>query len=172
MDMEQLYEILEIDGPEDVEYFEQMADLMEMDEELTPGMFASVLSCVSPENAGEFAENYISGLTEAIPDGAGGEDIAEVMEAMAQRLMLLAEDLDDPEARDGFSSELYRLREWLHCESGATVDGRPSTLLDAFTAMRAERLGIERHSYGLDIFPDLMPQEMSYSLGRFEKIDM
>ena len=172
MTEKELYGLLEIDSPEDVEYFEQLADLLECDEEIPEDLFRHALSAIRAENAGEFAENYLAELTNAIPEGIAAEDLSEALEAMQQRLMLLAEDLDEGENRADFLTELYKLRNWLHEEGGATIDGGPCTMLEAFTEMRAEKLGVAEHSYGLDSFPDLMPEEISYNLGRFEKIDL
>ncbi|MBR5640770.1 MAG: hypothetical protein IKW92_01395 [Firmicutes bacterium] len=172
MTEKELYELLEIDRPEDVEYFEQLADLMEADEEISEDLFRHALSAIRAENAGEFAENYLAELMNAIPEELSAEDLTEALDAMEQRLLLLAEDLDEAQNREDFIAELYKLRNWLHEEAGASLDGDPCTLLEAFTEMRAEKLGAVSHEYGLDSFPELMPEEISYNLGRFEKIEL
>jgi len=172
MTQEDLYALLEIDAPADLEYFEQFADLLETDETVARHLFADALSAVTAENAGEFTENYLSELTGAIPENAPAEDLTEAMEAMEQRLLLLAENLDDSQSREDFIDELYKFRLWLHEGGGASLDGSPCTLLEAFTEMRAEKLGLASHEYGLDRFPDLTPEEISYNLGRFEKIEL
>ena len=172
MTKEELYDLLEIDTPADMEYFEQMADLLETEEEISPELFRDVLSQIQAENAGEFAENYVGELINALPEGVSAEDLAEALDAMQQRLMLLAEDLDEALAREDFITELYKLRNWLHDEEGVLVDGEALTMLQAFTEMRAEKLGAVSHEYALNSFPGLTPEEMSYNLGRFEKIEM
>ena len=172
MTQRELYELLEIDSPEDVEYFEQLADLLESDEDISEDLFRHALSAIRAENAGEFAENYMAELANAIPEEVSAEDLTEALDAMEQRLLLLAEDLDEEQNRDDFITELFKLRNWLHEEAGALIDGDPCTLLEAFTEMRAEKLGVASHEYGLDRFPDLTPEEISYNLGRFEKIEL
>ena len=172
MTEKELYDLLEIDSPEDMEYFEQLADLLETDEEISEDLFRHALSAIRAENAGEFTENYLKEMTDAIPDGCSAEELTEALGAMEQRLLLLAEDLEEDQNRDDFITELFKLRNWLHEEAGATIDGDPCTLLEAFTEMRAEKLGLASHEYGLDRFPDLTPEEISYNLGRFEKIEM
>ena len=172
MTQRELYEFLEIDSPEDVEYFEQLADLLESDEDISEDLFRHALSAIRVENAGEFAENYMAELANAIPEETSAEDLTEALDAMEQRLLLLAEDLDEEQNRDDFITELFKLRNWLHEEAGASLDGDPCTLLEAFTEMRAEKLGVASHEYGLDTFPDLTPEEISYNLGRFEKIEL
>ena len=172
MTKDELYGLLEIDSPEDVEYFEQLADLLESDEDIPEDLFGLALSAIRAENAGEFAENYLAELMNAIPEEVSAEDLSEVLDAMQQRLMLLAEDLDEAQNRDDFITELFKLRNWLHEEDGASIDGDPCTMLEAFTEMRAEKLGLSRHSYDLDNFPDLTPEEFTYNLGAFEKIEL
>lgn len=172
MTEQELYTLLEIDRPEDMEYFEQLADLLESDGEISEPLFRQVLSAIRTENAGEFAENYMGELSNAIPEHVSAEELTEALDAMEQRLLLLAQDLDEPQNREDFAAELYKLRRWLHEEGGASVDSVPCTLLEAFTEMRAEKLGLASHSYGLDAFPDLTPEEISYNLGRFEKIEL
>ena len=172
MTKEELYELLEIDTPADLEYFEQLADLLETEEEISESLFRHALSEIRAENAGEFAENYVGELLNALPDGVSAEDLTEALDAMQQRLMLLAEDLEEASAREDFTSELYKLRNWLHAEDGVFVDGERMPMLHAFTEMRAEKLGAASHTYDLDTFPDLTPEEISYNLGRFEKIEM
>ena len=168
----ELYELLEIDSPADMEYFEQMADLLETEEEISEELFRHALSEIRPENAGEFAENYVGELMNALPEGVAAEELTEALDAMQQRLMLLAEDLDGAAVRQDFADELYKLRNWLHDEEGVLVDGEPLTMLQAFTEMRAEKLGAASHTYDLERFPELTPEEISYNLGRFEKIEM
>ena len=110
MTKEELYDLLEIDTPADLEYFEQMADLLETEEEISRDLFRHALSEIRAENAGEFAENYVGELMNAVPDGVPADGLTEALDAMQQRLMLLAEDLDEAQAREDFAEELYKLR--------------------------------------------------------------
>lgn len=171
MTLKKLCEILDIEGPEDLEFFEQLADLMETEGHISAENFAYVLSELSPQTAEEFVETYIEELEQALPEGEG-DGIIEALDAMQHRLILLAEELDDEDSRSDFCDELYKLREWLHEEGGTVMDSKPATMLEAFTEMRAEKLGATAHRYDLDIFAELMPEEISYKLGKFSKIDI
>ncbi|MCR4724147.1 MAG: hypothetical protein K5772_01795, partial [Clostridia bacterium] len=82
----ELYDLLEIDSPEDVEYFEQLADLLESDEEISEDLFRHALSAIRAENAGEFTENYLKEMTDAIPEEVPAEALTEALDAMEQRL--------------------------------------------------------------------------------------
>ena len=50
MTKEELYDLLEIDTPADLEYFEQMADLLETEEEISRDLFRHALSEIRAEN--------------------------------------------------------------------------------------------------------------------------
>ncbi|MCR4805670.1 MAG: hypothetical protein K5981_08460 [Clostridia bacterium] len=172
MNKDELYALLEIDSPADLEYFEQLADLLETEEDISRDLFEDVLSGITPENAGEFAENYLADLLNAIPEDASAEDLTEALDSMQQRLMLLAQDLDEGENRAEFAAELHKFKDWLHGEQGVLVDGTPLSMLEAFTEMRAEKLGAASHDYALENFPPLVPEELTFDLGRFEKIEL
>ncbi|NMA93580.1 MAG: hypothetical protein GX975_02850, partial [Clostridiales bacterium] len=115
MTLRKLYEILDIEGPEDLEFFEQLADLMETEGHISAENFAYVLSELNPQTAEEFVETYIEELEQALPEGEG-DGIMETLDTMQHRLILLAEELDDEDSRSDFCDELYKLREWLHEE--------------------------------------------------------
>ena len=172
MNKDELYALLEIDTPADLEYFEQLADLLETEESISRALFEDVLSEISPENAGEFTENYLADLLNAVPEDADAEELTSALDAMQQRLMLLAQDLDEGENRADFAAELHKFKDWLHTEEGVLVDGEPLSMLEAFTEMRAEKLGAASHTYDLGTFPSLVPEELTFDLGRFEKIDL
>ena len=101
MTLEKLYKLLEMDGPEDMEYFEQFADLMEMDEDVPFDLFYMALSGVKPENAGELAENYFEDLSNAAPEDEN--DLVLLLDSLEENLMHLAEDIDDADARRCFA---------------------------------------------------------------------
>ena len=57
MTLSELYKKLDMESPADMEYFEQFADLLELEEELPFDLFYMALSEVTAENAGELVEN-------------------------------------------------------------------------------------------------------------------
>ena len=166
-----MYELLEIDTPEDMGYFEQLADLLETEGYIDEDLFADALSKVEAETAGDFAENYIKEITDALPE-SGAEDLTECLESMTQRLQLLAQDIEDKQARADFTVEMYKFRNWLHKESGTKIDGQPATMLQAITELRASKMGLVKHDFSLFLFPELVPEELSYNIGSFDKIDI
>ena len=88
MTLSELYKALEMDGPEDLDYFEQFADLMEMDGDIPFDLFYMALSGLKPDTAGDLVENYFEDLTGAAPDEEN--DLVSIIDSVEQNLLLLA----------------------------------------------------------------------------------
>ena len=170
MTLSELYKTLEMEGPQDLDYFEQFADLMEMDEDIPFDLFYVVLSGLSPETAGDLIENYFEGLTEAAPDDEN--ELVSLIDSVEQNLLLLAADLDQDEARRSFAEQLHKFRGWFKADGKAFVDGHPASIFEAVTAAREEKLGGDAHvldfSQGLDYELD----DASYGIGSYKAIDV
>ncbi|MBQ1888002.1 MAG: hypothetical protein II166_04945 [Firmicutes bacterium] len=171
MNREQLYKMLEIDTPADLEYFEQVADLIECGEYIPEELFSEVLSGIRAEDAGEIAENYIEEISNALPEDS--DDMAELLENIQSRLMLLAEGIETKEGRRKFTDELYRFRQWYTEPFGVSLDGHPASFLEAVTASRLEKLGHGgNHTYDLENRLGYELDELTMDLGRFSPIDV
>ena len=170
MTLEKLYKLLEMDGPEDMEYFEQFADLMEMDEDVPFDLFYMALSGVKPENAGELAENYFEDLSNAAPEDEN--DLVLLLDSLEENLMHLAEDIDDADARRSFAEQLYKFREWYKAPGGAEIDGEKASVFEALLQARSDAISGETHDLtflSTDVFKLV---DASYGLGKFSKIDI
>ena len=170
MTLEKLYKLLELDTPADLEYFEQFADLMEMDEDVPFDLFYMALSGVSPENAGELVENYFEDLSNAAPEDEN--DLVLLIDSLEENLMHLAEDLDDGDARRSFAEQLYRFREWYKAPGGAEIDGESTSVFEALLQARADAISGESHELSFLSTDDFKMADASYGLGRFSKIDI
>jgi len=170
MKLQELMDILYLEEPEDFEYFEQLADLLEYEDDIPFDIFYSVLSRVEGAVIGEILENYLEEISDNLPDYT--TDLFTLVETIKQRLLLLAENLDDPTTRRSFIEELYRFRQWYIKPDAASVDGVKCSLLEAITFHRAEKLGEDNHKYDFEDCLDYQIEEISMSLGEFDKIDV
>ena len=170
MTLEKLYKLLEMDGPEDMEYFEQFADLMEIDEDVPFDLFYMALSGVKPENAGELAENYFEDLGSAAPEDE--DDLVLLLDSLEENLMHLAEDIDDADTRRSFAEQLYKFREWYKAPGGAEIDGEKVSVFDALLQARADAISGETHELAFLSTDEFKLDDASYGLGRFSKIDI
>lgn len=170
MTLSQVYELLEMEGPEDFEYFEQLADLVECQEDIEFDILYTVLSQVTDADAGELVENYFDELTNALPDDEN--DIVSIIDSISQNLMLLAEDLDQGKVRVEFVHRIESFRNWFHKPDGAMVDGNPVSLFEAVTMLREDRLNGDHRSYNFENSCDYKLEDASMVLGGFEKIEI
>ncbi len=168
MTKDDLYNLLELDSPADFEYFEQLADLIECEDNIPFELILELLSDVSKETLAELTENYLKEFSDAIP--RENEELTELTENITQRMQLLTEALEDEQSLREFAEELDKFRTWYHREGGATVDGEPMSIMDAVAEHRAEQLGGRKHDYDFPGVLDYELRELTLPLGRFEKI--
>lgn len=170
MKLQELMEMLNMENPADFQYFEQLADLLEYDDEIPYDLFYTVLSEVESETMGELIENYMDELSDNLPEHT--TDLFTLVETIKQRLLLLAQDLEIPETRRTFTEELFRFRLWYTRPDAVLVDGAACSLLEAITLQRAEKLGENKHQYDLEDCIDYELEEITMNLGEFSPIDI
>ena len=170
MTLNELYKKLDMDSPADMEYFEQFADLLEIEEDIPFDLFYVALSEITPENAGELVENYFEDLTKASPDDE--DDLVLLIDSLQQNLMLLAQDLEDSDARRSFAEQLYRFREWYKKPGTSSVDGEAASLFEALIQAREDALSGGSHEFDFKGCLDFKLDDASYGLGRFSTIDI
>ena len=170
MTKDELFDLLEIDTPADLEYFEQLAELLESEEEIPFDLFYIALSEISPENASELLENYFKELEGSIPEGA--DELESLADTLKDQLLSYAEGIEDADTRRDLAQELFKFREWYHDAEGAEVDGKQCSVMDALYEYRAEGFAGANHTYD---FPGALKyelEEFTLKLGSFEKVDV
>ena len=166
----ELMDMLNMDELYDFEYFEQLADLLECDEEVPFELFFEMLSEASAETMKELIGNYMEELLDNIPDYSS--DLFTIAETIQQRLLLLTETLEEEETKRIFAEELYKFRQWYTNPQGATANDKPCSILEAITLHRAENLGEQKMKYSFENSLDYEMDELSVGLGAFEEIDL
>lgn len=163
---EELFSMLEMEDPKDFEYFEQFAELVETDEEVEFGDFYAVLSAVSMESLSELNENYFEEAENALPQDH--DDFLEVLQNYHQSLKLLANDSDNEEFRREYADGLFKFRTMYTRPDGASVDGKPCSVLEAIAESRLAKLDNIQHDYNFDNSLDCLPDYVSMRLGGYE----
>ncbi len=169
MERDDLFDLLEIDRPEQFEYFEQFAELLECEEDIEFDDMFEALSGAAAENLGEFSENYFEELMNALPDSE--QAAFAKLDSIQQRLMLLAADEDD-NGRRLFAQELYKFRDWYHEPGSAIVDGLSMSPMEALFECRADKLTGSEHKYDFSGFDRYELEELSMNIGNFSQIDV
>ncbi len=170
MTLKELMNDLEMDVLSSLDYFEQLAALLEYDEPIPFDIFYSVLSRTDTEELAEWLTYYFDELADNVPDSA--QDLFTLLESIRQRLTLLWQTPEAPEARLRLLEELHRFKHWFTKPGGARTDGQDCTVLEALTLFRSQRLGEPAHSCSFQEFLDYPLDELSLHLGAFAPIDL
>ncbi len=170
MTLKDLMNDLEMDELEPLEYFEQLATLLEYDEPIPFDIFYSALSRTETGELAEWLVYYFDELSDCVPDSA--QDLFALLDSIRQRLTLLWESPESKEARLRLVEELHRFKLWFTKPGGARTDGTPCTVLEALTLYRSQRLGEPAHDYSFEESLDYPLEELSLHLGSFSRIDL
>ena len=118
MNYRDLLEYLDLDDPLDFQYFENLADIIECEEEIEDEALETLFAGVDTEILSEVIENYFTELTEKVPQKS--VDIYTLIENIGRALKGLAKSLsDDIEGANVslFAEELSRFRKWYMFET-------------------------------------------------------
>ncbi len=170
MTLEELYKKLDIEVPEELIYFEQMAELVECEETIPFEIFREALSAIRPETAGDFVENYFEEFSNLIPNNE--DDMASLVEFIKQKLLMSARNLGNGSSETDFTEQLYDFRQWYHKPDGVLLDGSESSVFNAAVELRVQKLGIGVHEYDFSPSLDYDLDSMNFNLGILSDIDM
>lgn len=168
MKIEDVLELLEIDSPDEFEYFEHLAELIECPEEISYDAFYAVLNEVDPTTLTDLLDSYFEDLFNGIPDDA--TDFFTLMTTIHQALIGLCQASEFKEHRHFFVDELFRFRNWytfdsvVHCHDlsdGLTVD---IPIVEALALYRLEKLGEKKYSYDFFDCMDYQLEEYTHTL--------
>lgn len=168
MEYEELLDLLDMESPEDFEYFDHLADLMELEEEVDYDGFFQILSKVTKDTMQELLRNYFTDIMEHMPDST--VEIHTLMEEIRQCLTGLSREMESEEGRRSFIDELYRFRNWYALEGEVVVKdvstGKRSrvSVSEALAMSRLEALGGETYDYDFEDCLNYEPEEYSMTI--------
>lgn len=151
MRTDELLELLDIDAPDQFEYFEHLAELLECTEEISLGAFCSVLMEVDQKVLTELLENYFEDVLQGIPEHA--TDFFTLMETIRQSLLGLSQSAPESDQRRFFADELFRFRLWytfdsvVYCKSKSGGPASAVPVCEALALYRLEKLGEQHYEY-------------------------
>ena len=167
MNREDLFELLDMDTPEDFGYFEQFAELLETEETVEFDDFYSAISAVSAQELSEINKNYFDDISKEFPDGC--DDFLEVFESIKTNLENLVTETDDASYRREYAENLYKFKEMYTKQDGAKVDGRACTVMEALATAREGKMENVAHSFDFEGSLDYEPDYISMRLGGYEE---
>ena len=151
MEKEKLYEFLDIESPVDFEYFENIAALLECDEDISYDDMFELISQVDTETLIMLIDNYFEEISDYIPGESA--EFYTLMEQIRLSLTGLARCSDEENVMANLVEEIDRFRRWYSSESkvictpiGSAYE-EEQTLRDALYMSRLEKIDGDRYSY-------------------------
>jgi len=156
MNFEELLAYLDLEEPSQFEYFENLADLVEADEEIAPEAVYTLLAGVDMEVFGELITHYFEEMQEAIPDDA--TELYVLLETVRMAFTGMAAQLEEERDMVVLADEFDRFRNWFSFGSKVLVretdqEGaheRTVSVRDALALSRLEKMGCGKFSYSFD----------------------
>lgn len=170
MTQDELFELLDMEQPEDFSFFEQFADLVECEEDIPEELILEAVRGLDGETAAELIDNYFEDTENAAPDNA--DELISLLETIKQNLILCTNSLEDVNVKAEFANQLYEFRRWLHEDRKAKIGELPCSVFYALTEYRGEKLGGGNISCDFSGAVDYEPENISLSLGAYSKVDI
>lgn len=151
MDLKELLELIGIDEPDEFEYFENFADIVESDEEIPEETLADLFHHTDPETVSEIIEQYFDDLMNAVTHEYAG--LYALLDTIKNVLCALMLSDDDDNSIEMFAEELHKFHTWYSFESAVEVtemgddSSHVRTIKEAITIMRIGRLDNEDHVF-------------------------
>lgn len=156
MNFEKLLEYLELESPEEFEYFENLADLVEADVEIAPEAVYPLFEGIDMELFAELVSNYFEEMLKSMPEDA--MEMYTLLDSVKMALMGMAKNIGEENDLVLLTDEFCRFRDWYSLDSAVWVQEigesrtreKSLTLRDALTLSRLEKLGGEKFEYSFE----------------------
>lgn len=175
MTLESLLELLDLESPSQFEYFEHLAELMELTAPIPCHLFHAVLAEAPAPILAELTDNYFEDILQGIPDTT--IDIYTLLTAIRQNLFSLAQNSGNPDVRRQFADQLYQFKNWytqeglVHCTRLKDGASSNASLCEAFALCRLEKLNEDQYDYDFSDCLDYDLPEYTVSLGETEFVE-
>ena len=155
MDKRELYAFLDIENPAEFEYFENLADFLECDEELEFTDVAELFDGVDKDTLAQLCDNYFEEISGFVPGSQ--TEVFTIFENVRRALVGMCRNcMEDENLKTKLTEELERFRRWYSMESEAycidmgTMEETKLPLRDAIAASRLEEIEGNANKYEYD----------------------
>lgn len=173
MNYEELLEFLGIENGTEFEYFENLADLIEADDEISDEALYQIFKEADKSSLADLLENYFEDILKSIPDDS--TDIFTLIEGVKMSFIGLVEAIDSGNEEETslvhFCDELNNFKNWYSRDSKAECikmsDGSREVLpvRDALVYSRLEKLDGDKYQYDFQECMDYSPEEYVLTYG-------
>lgn len=156
MDIDELYDVLNIDREEGIEYFENFADIVESREDIDTDALEDVLGKTDMDTLESILNEYFGQMEDDVPDDE--EDLYTLVDNIGRSLAALADNVsgqegsDRDEAVQELAGEVDKFREWYSIDENVLKtddEGNETyvTMSEALFSLRGEKFGTDEAEY-------------------------
>lgn len=154
MNYEELLAYLDLEGPEDFQYFEAMADLVESEEYIELEAIYKLFDGADNGVVSQIIDEYFDDILDGLPEDSG--EIYSLLSQIKMSLVGMSSNIEEVDDLRKFADEIFKFRNWF-CEE-TEVELRPQgggapmyqCLRDAITTARMEKLGGDQFGYDFE----------------------
>lgn len=153
MTIEELYALLDLETGEDFQYFENLSDLIESNEDIDNDLIYKLLCDVDINTFAELTESYFYDVTESVP---GDQiDVYNIIDNVKRVFVGLCEaaKIEEEKALLSLADEIEKYRNWYHSPEKVEIrnlsngDVKYVSVCDALTTSRLEKLESTEYAY-------------------------
>lgn len=154
MDLNELFEIADIESAEDFRYFDNFAALMESDEYIPNEVLYELFSEVDNAVLSELADNYFEDIMEGVPEEEA--ELFTLLDNIRRAMRGYAENTDDERSLVLFTDEVAKFRNWYNFDTDVSCrnkkDGsiRLVPVREALVLYRIEKLKSDEYLYDFE----------------------
>lgn len=151
MDLNELFEIVDIESAEDFKYFDNFAALMESDDYIPAEVMYELFAEVDTDVLSELTDNYFEDIMEGVPEEEA--ELFTLLDNIKRVLKGYAENTDDERSIVLFTDEVSRFRDWynfdtdVECQSRKDGSTRTVPVRDTLVLYRIEKLKADEYQY-------------------------
>ena len=140
MDKVRFYRVLDIESPEEFQYYENLASLLEEDEFIEENLIKDLLKDIDTEKLAEHFESYFDGFLDHIPDSE--TEMYVTIESIKRAFDGLIFDEMTQDDIDQLAKEISKFRKWYVHDQHAfnRLNGEEASVRDARYDIAAAKL--------------------------------
>lgn len=151
MDRKEFFEQLDIEEASDFQYFENLALLLESDDDIEFELIAELINDMDIDVLAGLIDDYFNEITDFVP---GSEtEIFTLLDNIRRSLVGMARNPENETTVNKLAEEIDRFRKWYSMDSavyctrvGETAE-EVNTVRDALVLSRLEKLGDDKYEY-------------------------
>lgn len=155
MTINDLLEMLDLEEGSQFEYFENMSDLVESEEEIDADVMYQLFKEVDMETMADLLNTYFDEILEGVPDDAA--EVYTSIDSVKMSMIGMAKNIGDETDIVRFAEQFAAFRNWYSIDSQVYVyevgnygEEKCINMRDALTLSRCENLGGEKYEYTFD----------------------